>query len=142
MKRFVIKERGVVVQGGLSAVLPPGAQAVEGDPMRLIGLVELNGEFVPPPPRPSRHHVWTGWGWSDPRPPAMRQDDAQRERELLWAQVRNQRAARLAATDWVVLRAQERGEPVPDDWRDYRQALRDITEQTDPYQVVWPIRPD
>ena len=27
-------------------------------------------------------------------------------------------------------------------WAIYRQTLRDITEQTDPFNINWPVRPD
>lgn len=59
-----------------------------------------------------------------------------------WRVVRAERNARLAACDWVVTRAADRGEPVPQVWRDYRQALRDVTEQPDPRAIAWPSRPD
>ncbi|PTT75173.1 hypothetical protein DBR42_29465 [Pelomonas sp. HMWF004] len=42
----------------------------------------------------------------------------------------------LAACDWVVTRAYERGQPVPADWATYRQALRDW-----PSQPGWPDAP-
>lgn len=58
-----------------------------------------------------------------------------------WAAVRAQRDARLAACDWVTLRAQETGDPVPGRWLAYRQALRDITDQADPLAIVWPTPP-
>lgn len=48
----------------------------------------------------------------------------------------------LSASDWVVLRAMERGEPVPPEWREYRQALRDVDKQdTFPADVAWPVAP-
>lgn len=56
-----------------------------------------------------------------------------------WASVRRQRDQMLASTDWRVL------PDVPGDqtgWREYRQALRDITEQSDPYNITWPRDPD
>ena len=43
-----------------------------------------------------------------------------------WAALRTERDRRLAETDWVVARAYERGEPVPEAWAAYRQALRDL----------------
>lgn len=58
-----------------------------------------------------------------------------------WAAVRRKRAALLAATDWVTLRAQDQGTAVPQEWLDYRQALRDVTEQTDPLNITWPQAP-
>ena len=41
--------------------------------------------------------------------------------------VRRVRNAKLKECDWVVLRAVSRNEPVPQEWVDYMQALRDIT---------------
>lgn len=57
--------------------------------------------------------------------------------ELL-AAVRRKRDALLAASDWVVTRAVETGTPVPAEWSEYRQALRDITEQA---EIIWPDKP-
>lgn len=62
----------------------------------------------------------------------------------LMRMVRCERDLRLAATDWVVARAAERGEPVPEAWAAYRQALRDLPDaQPDatPETVIWPPSP-
>ncbi|WP_343739633.1 tail fiber assembly protein [Delftia tsuruhatensis] len=59
-----------------------------------------------------------------------------------WAAVRAQRDTRLAACDWVTLRAHETGESVPALWLVYRKALRDITDQPDPLGITWPKAPD
>jgi hypothetical protein len=56
-----------------------------------------------------------------------------------WDSIRSKRNQLLAQTDWVVARAYERAEPVPKNYIDYRQALRDITNQADPYNITWPI---
>lgn len=58
-----------------------------------------------------------------------------------WQSVRIERDRRIAATDWIVARAYERGEQVPVEWTEYRQALRDITKQANPFFVVWPDAP-
>jgi Phage tail assembly chaperone protein len=53
----------------------------------------------------------------------------------------------LAECDWVVTRAIERaddgfGLQLPQDWMQYRQALRDLPANTvDPANPVWPIKP-
>ena len=62
--------------------------------------------------------------------------------ELAWLRVRQQRNRLLSATDWVILRAQDQGTPVPPEWLAYRQALRDITDQGDPLTITWPTPPD
>jgi hypothetical protein len=64
-----------------------------------------------------------------------------------WAAFRAERDRRLAETDWVVARAYERGEPVPEAWAAYRQALRDLPAQLTDEQVLagdipWPLPPE
>lgn len=56
--------------------------------------------------------------------------------------VRAKRDRLLANSDWVVTKNLEQGTPIPLDWLNYRQSLRDITEQEGfPYSVVWPTSP-
>ena len=33
------------------------------------------------------------------------------------------------------------GTAVPQPWLDYRQAMRDVTEQSDPLNIIWPTPP-
>lgn len=87
-----------------------------------------NLEFLPA--RPSAHHVfnYATKAWVDPRTP-----------ETQWPVVRRQRDALLEQSDWtqlpdVPLATKER-------WAIYRQALRDVTLQPDPFSVVWPAAP-
>ena len=55
---------------------------------------------------------------------------------------RSQRNMLLEQTDWIVVKYLDIGEPVPQEWSDYRQALRDITEQDGfPGNVDWPEEP-
>tara|TARA_B100000614_G_C14274915_1_gene380936 strand:- start:12 stop:284 length:273 start_codon:yes stop_codon:yes gene_type:complete len=58
-----------------------------------------------------------------------------------WQGVRNQRNSLLAQTDWVVTKASETGVAETDAWKTYRQALRDITTQSDPDNITWPTEP-
>ena len=52
--------------------------------------------------------------------------------------VRNKRDQLLAETDWMALS----DNTMTPEWAAYRQALRDITEQTGfPYSVTWPTKP-
>lgn len=58
-------------------------------------------------------------------------------------EARAQRDALLTACDWVAIRANELGEPVPQEWADYRQALRDVPQQSGfPENINWPSAPD
>ena len=61
--------------------------------------------------------------------------------ELKWASVKQQRARLLAGSDWMVTKATESGQAVQPEWIAYRQALRDITLQSDPWVIVWPVAP-
>jgi hypothetical protein len=55
-----------------------------------------------------------------------------------WAALRAERDRRLAESDWVVARAYEQGEPVPEAWAAYRQALRDLPDTlTDEQVLAW-----
>jgi len=67
--------------------------------------------------------------------------------ELIDAQpleeLRTERNKRLAECDWVVIRATSTDTPVPEEWKTYMQALRDLPSTTeDPANPVWPVRPD
>ena len=56
-----------------------------------------------------------------------------------WAKVRIQRNRMLSDSDWTQI------PDAPDtdktEWATYRQALRDITTQDDPYNLTWPLAP-
>lgn len=48
----------------------------------------------------------------------------------------------LASTDWIVSKNLENGNSVPEVWKIYRQALRDIPNQEGyPWTITWPTRP-
>ena len=54
--------------------------------------------------------------------------------------VRNDRDRLLAETDWT--QAADIPQATKDKWMPYRQALRDVPEQTGfPFEVVWPVKP-
>lgn len=56
------------------------------------------------------------------------------------ASVRADRNARLAATDWRVIKALEEGNGLDFDVASYRQTLRDVPSQPGfPWNVVWPV---
>lgn len=61
--------------------------------------------------------------------------------EQEWTKVRYRRFQLLADSDWRVTRAAETGVPMSAAWLAYRQALRDVTNQADPFAIVWPALP-
>ena len=54
-----------------------------------------------------------------------------------WQLVRIERDRKLQDTDW---RASS-DLTLSDDWKTYRQALRDVPTQSDPYNIAWPTEP-
>ena len=61
------------------------------------------------------------------------------ETEKLAKAAREKRDKLLAATDWVVLRAKELGQPVPLDVFEYRGDLRQVPDQVGfPETIEWP----
>ena len=86
-----------------------------------------------PGPAPSPHHklhAATGV-WSDPRTAKQKSDDA-------WTSVRQRRDALLRNTDFTQLGDSPKNKQA---WAAYRQALRDITQQADPFNLTWPTPP-
>lgn len=56
-----------------------------------------------------------------------------------WIEIRNERNRLLSECDWTQLP----DAPIADiqSWRDYRQDLRDVTLQQNPFQIIWPDKP-
>lgn len=76
--------------------------------------------------------------------PYTAEEEAEADAELIsaaWMVARARRNALLAESDHVTLRAYSRGEPVPEQWAAYMQALRDITNQPNPLALAWPTKP-
>lgn len=82
------------------------------------------------PTRPNKYCVfdYAAKQWVDPRTP-----------ETEWPLIRAERDRRLLVCDWTQL------PDVPiatrEAWASYRQALRDVTLQPDPFNIVWPETP-
>lgn len=63
--------------------------------------------------------------------------------EQKWVNIKAQRAIYLAESDWTQLvDSPIAGTPLQELWREYRQALRDITNDPNPDSVVWPQKPE
>ena len=58
------------------------------------------------------------------------------------ARIREERASKLAASDWTVLTDSPLTTAKKTEWKTYRQALRDITSAEGfPHNVTWPSEP-
>lgn len=76
--------------------------------------------------RPDRFHDWNGSEW-------VQNTDKQ------WVEIRAKRDGMLAACDWTMVA------DAPTDkvaWAAYRQALRDVPTQPDPFNITWPEPPN
>jgi len=59
-----------------------------------------------------------------------------------WEELREERNRRLAQCDWVVIRSTSTDTPIPEEWKNYMQSLRDLpANTTDPENPVWPSPP-
>ena len=108
--------------------LPPG---FEHKPAR-AAVEPILIDYMPPAPDSTDLVTWE------------RDEEAKRWRAVdteaaVAARVRAERDSRLAACDWMVTKAAEQGKPIPEPWRAYRQALRDVPAQPGyPRDVQWP----
>jgi hypothetical protein len=58
-----------------------------------------------------------------------------------WSNTRSERNNRLSRCDWTQLADSPLTDAEKLNWKTYRQALRDITTQTDPNNITWPLEP-
>jgi hypothetical protein len=71
----------------------------------------------------------------------MNEEEIAARTEQEWAAVRAQRNHRLIACDWTQLPDAPLTDAKAANWGSYRQALRDITNQSDPFNIEWPVPP-
>lgn len=83
---------------------------------------------TPQSPGPTYKFDYTTYTWRDTR-----------TTEQMWADVKITRNVLLGTSDWTQL------PDVPlttkSAWAEYRQLLRDITQQADPFNIIWPQPP-
>jgi hypothetical protein len=65
-------------------------------------------------------------------------DAAAAKTEAQWPIIRAERNKLLVESDWTQLPDASADAAA---WATYRQALRDITEQANPFNIVWPVVP-
>ena len=80
-----------------------------------------------------------GLGWTDNRPPPDPKPEITNEQK--WEKIRAARDLALLDTDWTILPDAKISQPMKYLFWNYRQALRDITLQPDPDNIVWPEYP-
>lgn len=58
-----------------------------------------------------------------------------------WVEIKSIRNQYLAEYDWTQLPDSPLTTEKKQEWATYRQELRDITLQPDPFNIIWPIKP-
>tara|TARA_B100000519_G_scaffold64696_1_gene54963 strand:- start:158 stop:535 length:378 start_codon:yes stop_codon:yes gene_type:complete len=95
--------------------------------------------------------IWhKGNGHEKPSESAVNAKITEIENAQPMVELRRQRDAKLALTDWVVTKANETGGAVANNWKTYRQALRDLPASASPQldsdgnltNVTWPTEPN
>lgn len=123
MNRYAMLNADGYVRAIVSLSTPPESSHIALDA----------ADDLPPAPPSEKHRlrrVSGTWTWEFPG-----------GAEAKWADVRAERDAKLRATDWMGLSDVPTGAGVKQAWLAYRQQLRDITQQADPFNIVWPTPP-
>ena len=123
VRRVVTLAEGVDIHDMLSG----GESFIEGFAEPGVDKV-VNGELVTAPLRPSAFHVFDKQSFSWVL-----------DHTFAWPIVRAKRQQLLVASDWTQFA--DVSLPNKAEWAMYRQALRDVTEQSDPLNIVWPVAP-
>jgi C4-type Zn-finger protein len=58
-----------------------------------------------------------------------------------WEEIRDHRNTLLKDSDWTVLVDSPLSGSVLENWKTYRQELRDVTSQENPFNILWPNQP-
>jgi hypothetical protein len=78
--------------------------------------------------------------WVQETPVELTEEELAASVDAKWQYIRAQRKLLLNSTDWTQL------PDVPlttkEAWATYRQALRDVTTQLDPFNITWPTKPE
>lgn len=69
------------------------------------------------------------------------EEDIQARIDIQWSRIRAERNQKLSACDWTQLPDCPLNNTKQLEWANYRQALRDITEQLDPFNIIYPTEP-
>lgn len=78
--------------------------------------------------------LWNGSTFSEPSIEVENIDD--------YSTVVTRRNKDLADSDWIVIKSLEEGVAIPEEWKAYRQALRDLTQAPGwPEPGSWPVKP-
>jgi len=113
-----IEIQGQFLTTGASGVNWPGVQCTCEDPTVVMATRDDSGEIV------------------------LLEDPAKvtQKTQAQWASVRTQQRELLYKSDWTCS-VTDYGVPDRELWVQYRAALRDVTKQSDPFAIEWPVAP-
>lgn len=82
-------------------------------------------------------NVWTqSWNVVD-----ATEEEVNQRLVTKWQEVRDERGGRLSSSDWTQLPDSPLTEEQKNSWKQYRQELRDITNQANPFEIIFPEKP-
>jgi hypothetical protein len=62
--------------------------------------------------------------------------------EIKWEEIRETRNTLLSECDWTQFQDSPITGSKLTEWQTYRQSLRDVTNQENPYNITWPTNPE
>ena len=62
--------------------------------------------------------------------------------EIKWDEIRETRNTLLSECDWTQFQDSPITGSKLTEWQTYRQSLRDVTNQENPYNITWPTKPE
>jgi|TARA_R110000782_G_scaffold169729_1_gene261594 hypothetical protein len=69
------------------------------------------------------------------------QDEILAKIEDNWVDVRIMRDTLLSQSDWTQFQDSPLNNTISTEWQSYRQSLRDVTSQSNPFNLKWPSKP-
>jgi hypothetical protein len=122
--------------------LPDGSTRTDPDTFTASDIAAAGYIAVSDPPTPTSLQVleWNStdieWVVRDKTP-----EELQAEIDAQWGFIRMERNSKLSASDWTQLPDSPFTTTQKQAWATYRQDLRDVTTQVDPFNITWPVEP-
>lgn len=69
-------------------------------------------------------------------------EEKEQDKQNMWKIVREERNKKLSECDWTQLADSPLTNQKQTEWQIYRQSLRDITTQLNPFSIEWPTPPE
>jgi hypothetical protein len=70
------------------------------------------------------------------------EEEINTKKEEKWIEIRDIRDSLLVQSDWTQFQDSPITGSKLTEWQTYRQSLRDITNQSNPFSLTWPTKPE